>query len=393
MADFAPAKRARLGGNQIAAALEADPDFRSHVATQVALVLPALSEWVEQGQVPQAADPVDTAVVLWLKRPQGWEEAYTDALRGVQVAGAPQDNSRLGKLEARLAKAEQATRDLKSEHRARIDEIKAENTALRRKLGEARATLRGSGEEAQEQVRQAQERAERAEAERATAEAELRRVKATLAEAQSQLGAVRSEARTERDATALRARLLLDTLLEAGQGLRRELALPAVSGSPGEHVEAEVAAAGTREPSSAGALGPASPALLEQHLAMPRARLIIDGYNVSKSAWPTSSLEAQRVRLLTALGPVVARSGAETTVVFDAASQSHRGVANAPRGVKVLFSPEGVIADDVIRDLVAAEPQGRVVVVVTSDQEIVRDVRRNGARAVASAALIALLGG
>ncbi|HEY9565546.1 MAG TPA: NYN domain-containing protein, partial [Nocardioides sp.] len=123
----------------------------------------------------------------------------------------------------------------------------------------------------------------------------------------------------------------------------------------------------------------------------PRARLIIDGYNVSKTAWPDSTLEAQRIRLLNGLGPLVARTGAETTVVFDAASQTTRGIANAPRGVKVLFSPEGVIADDVIRDLVDAEPQGRVVVVVSTDQEIVNDVRRAGARAMWSAALIGLL--
>jgi rRNA-processing protein FCF1 len=77
--------------------------------------------------------------------------------------------------------------------------------------------------------------------------------------------------------------------------------------------------------------------------------------------------------------------------VFDGAASTARAVANVPRGVKVLFSPEGVIADDVIRDLVAAEPEGRVVVVVTNDQEVVRDVRAAGARAVASEALIGLL--
>jgi hypothetical protein len=59
--------------------------------------------------------------------------------------------------------------------------------------------------------------------------------------------------------------------------------------------------------------------------------------------------------------------------------------------VKVIFSAFGVIADDVIRELVDVEPQGRVVVVVTSDQEIVVDVRRAGARAVDSDALIAVL--
>jgi YacP-like NYN domain len=58
----------------------------------------------------------------------------------------------------------------------------------------------------------------------------------------------------------------------------------------------------------------------------------------------------------------------------------------------VLFSPVGVIADDVIRELVAAEPPGRPVVVVSSDQQLVRDVARAGARPVAATALVRLLG-
>jgi len=57
----------------------------------------------------------------------------------------------------------------------------------------------------------------------------------------------------------------------------------------------------------------------------------------------------------------------------------------------VLFSPRGVIADDVIRDLVAAEPEGRVVVVVTADQEVARDVIRDGARVVPPQALLDLV--
>ena len=92
---------------------------------------------------------------------------------------------------------------------------------------------------------------------------------------------------------------------------------------------------------------------------------MIDGYNVTKQRWPSASLEAQRSRLVAALGPLVARTGAETTVVFDAAESTVRTAMPAPRGVRVVFSPEGVIADDVIRQLVAAEPRGRVVVVVT----------------------------
>ena len=59
--------------------------------------------------------------------------------------------------------------------------------------------------------------------------------------------------------------------------------------------------------------------------------------------------------------------------------------------MKVVFSPEGVIADDVIRDLVAAEPPGRVVVVVSSDREVATDVARAGARSHPAAALVGLL--
>jgi predicted RNA-binding protein with PIN domain len=187
--------------------------------------------------------------------------------------------------------------------------------------------------------------------------------------------------------------LLLDAVIEAAGGLRRELALPAVPGSPGDRVEAELAEPvdESRAPGSAGVLGPGSAAVLEQLLTMPRSRLLVDGYNVSKSAWERSSLEHQRQRLLRSLAPLVARTGAETTVVFDAANLTSRPVVAAPRGVKVLFSPPGVIADDVLRDLVAAEPPGRTVVVVTDDQEVVRDARAAGARAASASALVELL--
>ena len=219
------------------------------------------------------------------------------------------------------------------------------------------------------------------------AEADVRRIRAQLDEAEAGLAAHRRDSRSERDAATIRARLLLDAVVESANGLRRELGLPAVEGSPADTVEADLSSADTAPTSSA----PATPALLEQMLALPRARLIIDGYNVTKQAWPTASLEAQRSRLVAALGPLVARSGAETTVVFDAAESTVRSVMPAPRGVRVVFSPEGVIADDVIRQLVAAEPRGRVVVVVSGDQAVARDVVRSGARVVPAVALLGLV--
>ena len=57
----------------------------------------------------------------------------------------------------------------------------------------------------------------------------------------------------------------------------------------------------------------------------------------------------------------------------------------------MVYSPEGVIADDVIRHEVRRLPTSRHVVVVTNDAEIVRDVRAAGANVVPSNALLAVL--
>jgi predicted RNA-binding protein with PIN domain len=123
---------------------------------------------------------------------------------------------------------------------------------------------------------------------------------------------------------------------------------------------------------------------------MPRAHLVVDGYNVTKSAWPQLTLAEQRDRLVRDLAALTLRVKVEITVVFDGASVVVPQMNF--RGVRVLYSPAGVTADDVIRRLVAAEPQGRVLLVVTADREIVDSVRRAGARTVAPAALMSVLG-
>jgi predicted RNA-binding protein with PIN domain len=133
------------------------------------------------------------------------------------------------------------------------------------------------------------------------------------------------------------------------------------------------------------------PALLEQCLALPRAHLIVDGYNVTKNGWESSPLEAQRARLLRELAPLAARSRAEVTVVFDGAELSARPVAATPRGVRVLFSPPRVTADEVVRDLTRAEPAGRPVVVVSSDKQVRRWAVEAGARSLPAQALLNLL--
>jgi predicted RNA-binding protein with PIN domain len=126
-------------------------------------------------------------------------------------------------------------------------------------------------------------------------------------------------------------------------------------------------------------------------LALRSVHLIVDGYNVSKTGYPELTLFDQRTRLVGALSSVVARTGAEVTVVFDGAAVAATGLARYPRGVRVLFSAPGVLADDVIRELVAAEPAGRPVVVATSDRAVAESIQRDGAHPMGAEVLLALL--
>lgn len=376
VAGFAPARRARLGGASIWSAL-GDDDFRQRAAVQVSAL-------------PEAADdPLDGAARAWLAREEGWHDvvAAVTATLDEDAERDHRDRAELGRLEAQVAALQAELGSLRSEHAEELDRTRAEHKVLRRRLGEARSVLREAEDQRDRALLARDEAVAAAEAATRAAEADVRRLRTQLQEAEAGLAASRRDTRSERDAATVRARLLLDAVVESATGLRRELGLPAVTGAPADQVEAELAGIESAPTSSA----PASPALLEQVLSMPRSRLVVDGYNVTKEAWPTASLEAQRSRLVASLGPLVARTGAETTVVFDAAESTVRTVMPAPRGVRVVFSPEGVIADDVIRQLVAAEPRGRVVVVVSDDRAVVRDVARAGARAVPAAVLLGVV--
>ena len=378
VATFAPARRVRRGGTAIADAL-ADPELRARVGTLAAPTVAA--------DAPDA----DRAALLWLSGEDPETLAVLVERVGATRSADPGAGEEADRLRGRLEAARDEERSLRARHRDEVAELKEQHKVLRTRLGQARAAERDalSRVAGLEQDLAAAREAARAPA---AAEAEVRRLRAQVAELGAQVERLRSAGRAEREDGAVRARLLLESVIDAAAGLRRELSLPAVEGSPAARVEEELEArSGARGPSQSGALGVDSPALLSQLLSLPRARLVVDGYNVSKAAWPDSSLEAQRARLLTGLAPLAGRTGAETTVVFDAHAVDHRPVVPTPRGVRVLFSARGVLADDVIRDLVAAEPAGRAVVVVTSDRAVADDVRRAGFRVAGAPALIGLL--
>jgi len=389
VAAFVPARRVRLGAGPIEAALSGD-DFRGAVGVQVRARHPELVHTPDGAA--STGPEVDALALAWLVRPEAGAEAFLAALaRDAEDAPGGQ-SAVVDGLREKVEQLERTLRDAKAQHRERLEELRQENAALRRRLGEARTQLRAVQAEAEEVRGAAARVADAAEHDVRTARAEVRRLKAQVADLESRTGSQERDRRAARNQSAVRARLLLDTLAQAADGLARELALPPAQGLPADAVDAVHATDGARATSAAGVLGPASPELLEHLLAMPRSRLLVDGYNVSLSAWPTSSLEAQRIRLAGLVGALVARTGAETTVVFDAQHTAEPPPTQVPRGVKVVFSPYGVIADDVIVEYVSAEPPGRTVVVVTDDAELSERSRRAGARVVRAAALLGMLG-
>lgn len=407
VASFAPARRARLGGTAITEGLGEDA-VRDRVAAQVLARRADRLASLERGELD---DPAEAAALDWLVRPEGWEERCRTEIAevaGREAPSAAEEQARETRWRARADQAEQGLREARALHRQQVEDLKAEVTALRRRVGELRREVRsGPAADAVPDAAHAVDRAEleavRAAAESARvraeeAEDEVARLRGLLAAAErtdpaAEAAATRRAARAEREETSLRARLLLETVIEAASGLRRELALPSTSGTPATRLESELVEAGERAEGTGVVAGhvAVTPMLLERYLTMPRSRLIVDGYNVSKSRWPASSLEVQRQRLLAALAPLVARTGAETTVVFDAAEAGSRPPVHPPRGLRVVFSPPGMIADEVIGRLAEAEPSGRVVLVVSDDREVAERAARAGARGVGVQALLELL--
>ncbi|MFI1833736.1 NYN domain-containing protein [Streptomyces olivaceoviridis] len=391
-ARFAPNRRAKFAGNAMAAALETDAVFRQRIGERFREAEPELAGALDAGSPPPAADPLDVAAAAYVLRPAGWVKLVTAAGEEAQRAHAEradeENRAELERLRAELAQARDHTRAETERLRTELESAKKEAESLQRKLRAALSDVkRGEAALRKAQGEMDAVRAE-AQAQVSAAESESRRLKARLGEAEAALEATRRAAREGRSVEDMRVRLLLDTLLEATQGLRRELALPPVSVRPAETVDAVEPGRMTPKDIAARALSENDPAILDQLLALPQAHLVVDGYNVTKTGYPQMPLEKQRLRLLGQLSALAAQTGAEVTCVFDGAELAAPVLLAPPRGVRVLFSKPGVTADELIRQLVRAEPPGRPVIVASTDREVADGVAKAGARPVASAVLL-----
>jgi predicted RNA-binding protein with PIN domain len=393
-ARFAPAKRLRLGASEIAAALAVDEPFRQAVAQVVLDTSPELAEQVRSGNPPETADPVDVAVIAYLTRPDGWVELLAGITEQLNAAeGRRSAEAELTRLQAELARLTEANQALLAEReqaraagRSVVADQAEELAELRRRLRSTQAELRAAVRAAEQTGAELERlRAER-DSQRAADATELRRLRARLADLEAELELSRRAVRSARDHDSARLWLLLETMASALTGLRRELEVTDPGIRPGDLVESEAAAVASR-PSTVD--GP----LLDRLLEAGPIHLIVDGYNLTKTGYGSLALADQRARLIASLGPLAARTGAEVTVAFDgtAAPLGAAAAAPSPRGVRVLFSANGQLADDLIRQLLRAEPAGRPVAVASSDAEVAAAARAAGAWPVPASVLLSRL--
>jgi len=331
-----------------------------------------------------ASDDVQRAAVAFLRQREDWQSQTRMALASVR-SRAVEDSVR--SLEQRLrdaqADAQRLQKQVDEERRRRRDEVDkaGEEIARLRSAVDREATgVQQQRRRSQEQVTALNERIAALAAEVQGANSTIRRLQGRLADMEEDRNAVKRDEKAARLATSSRVALLLSVLGEAARGLADEIDLPTGIPAP-----ADLALPGG---SSSQPLRVSTGQAVLTLLGAPRAHLIADGYNVTKSRWPDATLAEQRNRLVTTLAALQSRTGAEVTVVFDGTVAQTGVPSSSTPSVRVRFSQNGQIADQLIDEIVRNEPSGRVLLVASDDREVADRAAHAGARAVTVAALL-----
>ncbi len=317
----------------------------------------------------------------------GQESSARADERAAAIEARRRAEAALAESERALHHLEQERRDERRTRRARDDElIAAREAALHEQAELEDALARATAAE-----ERAADRAER-EAERAGGfERELAALAQSLPPSDP----------TPLRAAASEARLLaerLDALADdRAAATPPSLAAARPAGTPSRESRAADRAADRaasrprrNRPACPAGLAVDTPAGLDAVLRSGGVLLVVDGYNVTKTAWTAASPEEQRTRLLAALAELHLRLRCDIVVAFD--GDDVRGVPLPRRpGVRVVFSAAGEEADDVVVREAAAPPRTVPVVVASSDGAVKRRSEIEGAVAVGSHTLLAVL--
>jgi predicted RNA-binding protein with PIN domain len=407
----------------IARIVGGDAEFRARVAAAV------------------AGDDVGEAGWLWLTRPDGWQDALDEIVvrseaRDADEQAAKEERSATRRLAAAQAAAQRAEaavaagREALDGARAALAEERARREAAESRAGEladAVADLTAARAEAVRQLKAAEARLVERSTEVKALKARLRELAPAPAQAESPreqpappvpaaeevrrpaapvaevtppatdgqgaaaidvAGVVAEVGRAARGAAALADGLAALADLIAARG---SAAVPTGTTPP----TGAVAGATGSGPTSAGAsavAGRRTPLELPGGvfddtaeaaaylLRTPGSVLIVDGYNVSMTAWPELAVADQRRRLVAALYDLALRTTTPTEVVFDGAEvEAIAAPSTGRRLVRARFSEPGVEADDVIIAMVERLPAATPVIVASSDNRVRAGARRGGA--------------
>jgi len=391
-----------------------------------------------RARVAEAADHevIGRAPWIWLTRPDGWEADLDDLVQQASTSSAGRESrsEEVAALRRKLAGAEQAAR----RHEEAAEAARVAEAAARARLSEQQprideleqrvTELSGALDAALAERREAVRNLKALEADLASTRSELREVEGARREAEAVLDVLRESTveaapvveeappptpgapeSPELDLDALRAAVRDAGAAAAalGSALRAAAAAlePAIDVDDDPAGTADAAPAGSWEASGRlprlprrrvrrpvrlpGGVFEESTVAADHLLRLPEVIVVVDGYNVAKTAWTDVSLEEERRRLVQLLERAHLRTKADFLVVFDGEGPADGAPGQAQsRTVRVRFSPAGVTADDVVRDLVDELPLGRPVVVVSSDREVVDGARARGANVIGSRQLL-----
>ena len=359
--------------SQVRAAVEGDADFRNRLASVATDEL------------------VDAVGMLWLSRPDGWVEKIVDALPET----VDDHETAIRRADRRRQAAEESATRARAELLGLGGELERERAAKAALAADA-DRLRAELDDLRQRLREAQR------AEHETTQA-LAKIEAELIAARRDIDVPSPPTPPDPpspppvpavDSAVVQG--LLDSAVTASNELARLLKAALAEVAPADaRPEEHVAPVRHNRPARRvpirlpGGVLSGSVESAEYLLRTAGALALIDGYNVAKLGWPSLELDEQREQCIMTAENLAKRWNITMSIVFDGAT-IEGAHASARRHVRVLYSPEGVSADDVLRAELAAASREQPVIVVTNDRAIVTDVVAAGANTVASDAFLAL---
>lgn len=363
----------------------------------VGAALVADDAFLARVQAAVADQKFGRAARIWLDRSPTWISELEPYVEDDEAERDSEPDPRT--LARRLQGAERAAKraaERSAELEAEADRLRQHATAARaeaRAMQRERDSARRDAAAAQSQVDELQRSIEAAERNALRRTEERRRLQARIRELEDSIGF----GTTARDAHEMQrlSRAVLGALRAAtadAEALDRELA-GRLNRAPraARSARPAPAAAGRRPVRMPGGIVDDSVAAAEHLVGRPEAALVVDGYNVTLTAWPELRLDQGRDRLVSLLDELAGRiSALECHVVFDGAAVAPVARRRRAGAVHVRFTTEDVEADDVVLAIAGEIPASRPVIVASNDRRVRDGARERGANVISVQQLLAL---